>query len=449
MLLKPIDYDLFSQMLSWPAGWTEIGLTVLSLLIAYLVDRRVAARAMARGNAERLGGVARVAFPLIALALLYLSTWIVRRWFGAPFLLDIAMALMIALAVIRGLVYLLRRLFPHHAWLPPWERTIGGIVWFLLLLYFLGVLSPLVEALDRLEIPIGKTHPTVLSILTGIGVVLAAVVIALWISGLIETRVDRVTHLDTNLRAVIVRVVRVMLLALAVLVSLQGIGFDLTLLTVFSGAIGVGIGLGLQKLASNYISGFIILLDRAIRLGDTITVEGKHMGKITRVAARYVMVQAADGVEVIVPNDTLVTTSVINHSHFHAAPQIRVALRVPVQRDADVEKALDLLAEAALAEARVMRDAPHAPRGYVASFGESGVDLELGVYVQDGLVDQLDVKSNLYRTILRLFRANGIELAYPHRDLRGDLALVEAAGVSGAREQPAGGAGTGAGSARS
>jgi small-conductance mechanosensitive channel len=447
MLLQPIDYGLFPDILSWPAGWVEIGLTIASLAVAYLVDRRIAQRAAVRLHAERLGGMARIAFPLLALALLYLSTWIIRRWFGPPFLLDIAIALMIALAVIRGLVYLLRRLFPHQAWLPPWERAIGGIVWLLLLLYYLGVLSPLVEALDRLEIPIGKTHPTVLSILTGIAVVLGAVVISLWISGLIETRVDRISHLDSNLRAVVVRVVRVTLLALAILVSLQGIGFDLTLLTVFSGAIGVGIGLGLQKLASNYISGFIILLDRAIRLGDTVTVEGKYMGKITRVAARYVLVQNAEGLEVIVPNETLVTTSVINHSHLHATPQVRVALQVSIGDTDEAERALDMLVQAALGDARVMRDGAHAPRAFVAGFGDAGVNLELAVFVDDPLVDQLDLKSAIYRSILRRFAEAGIEPAYPRRDLGGRLSISGGAigqardggGAAGPAASPAGG----------
>jgi small-conductance mechanosensitive channel len=431
MLLQPLDYSRFPEMLAWPAGWVEILLTGMSLGIAYAIDRRLAARAQARGDEQRLGGVARVAFPLIALALLYLSTWILRRWYGPPFLLEIAIALMIALAVIRGFIYLLRRLFPHQSWLPPWERTIGGIVWFLLLLYYLGVLSPAVEALDRLEIPIGKTHPTVLSILTGIGVVLAAVVITLWAAGLIETRIERITHLDTNVRAVIVRVMRITLLTLAVMVSLQAIGFDLTLLTVFSGAIGVGIGLGLQKLASNYISGFIILLDRAIRLGDTVTVEGKYTGRITRVAARYVLVQNTDGLEVIVPNETLVTTSVVNHSHLHAAAQVRVALKVSVQRDADVEQALRLLVEAASAEPRVMRGGPYAPAAYVESFGEMGVNLELGVFVQDPLIDQLEIRSAIFREILGVFRAHAIEIAYPHR------AIVREPGSATARSAAA------------
>jgi small-conductance mechanosensitive channel len=427
MLLQPIDYSLFPEMLAWPSGWAEIGLTVASLLIAYLVDRRIARRAAVRLHAERLGGVARIAFPLIALVLLYVSTWIVRRWFGPPFLLDIAIALMIALVVMRGLVYLLRRLFMHQTWLRPWEQAIGGIVWFVLLLYFLGILSPLVEALDRLEIPIGRTHPTVLSILSGIAVVLAAVVFSLWISGLVEARVDRISHLDGNLRAVIVRVVRVALLALAILMALQGIGFDLTLLTVFGGAIGVGIGLGLQKLASNYISGFIILLDRAIRLGDTITVEGKYMGRITRVAARYVLVQNADGLEVIVPNETLVTTSVINHSHLHATPQVRVALQVSIGADADVERALEMLVQAALDDQRVMRDSPHAPGAFVASFGDAGVNLELGVFVRDPLVDQVDLKSRIYRSILQRFADAGIALSYPRRHLGGRLSVTDAA----------------------
>jgi small-conductance mechanosensitive channel len=422
MLLQPIDYSLFPEMLAWPSGWAEIGLTVASLLIAYLVDRRIARRAAVRLHAERLGGVARIAFPLIALVLLYVSTWIVRRWFGPPFLLDIAIALMIALVVMRGLVYLLRRLFMHQTWLRPWEQAIGGIVWFVLLLYFLGILSPLVEALDRLEIPIGRTHPTVLSILSGIAVVLAAVVFSLWISGLVEARVDRISHLDGNLRAVIVRVVRVALLALAILMALQGIGFDLTLLTVFGGALGVGIGLGLQKLASNYIAGFTILLDRSIRIGDMITVDNRT-GVVSKATSRYVVVRSADGVEAIVPNETLVTTTVLNHSY--TSPDIRLAVQVQVAYDSAVDKALALLVDLALREPRVLRG-PLAPQAFLVGFADSGITLELGVWINDPQAGQLNLRSALNRAILREFAANGIAIPFPQREVRivGDKSRV-------------------------
>jgi small-conductance mechanosensitive channel len=445
MLLQPLDLSRFQATLAWPAGWVEIALTGLSIVLAFALDRRMARRRAATPGKDRYDSFASVIFPLLALLFLFLCSIVYRRWYDEPFLLTNAIALMAAMVVIRALIYGLRRLFPRHEQhLGPYERTIGAVVWFALLLYYLGVLPTIINTLDRLEVPIGKTHPTVLSLLSGLAVVIGAMIVALWISSLVELRLGRMTRVDTNLRAVVGRVVRAILLIFAGLIALQAVGFDLTLLTVFGGAIGVGIGLGLQKLASNYIAGFTILLDRSIKLGDTITVEGKWTGSVTSVTARYVLIRGGDGVEVIVPNETLITTTVLNHSHSHAAPQIRVALQLSVARDADVEKVLDLLCQAALTESRVMRDKPCAPAAFVAGFGDAGINLELGVFVHDPLVDQLDLKSALHRAILRSFSAQGIEVSYPHREVRltGGTAAVEPAvasdGAPGSSPSPAG-----------
>ena len=185
-------------------------------------------------------------------------------------------------------------------------------------------------------------------------------VVTLWLSGLIEQRLLKATSFDTNTKAVLAKFVRAVLLVVGVLVALQAIGFDLTLLTVFGGALGVGIGLGLQKLAANYIAGFTILLDRSIRLGDLITVDGRH-GVVSRVTSRYVVVTSLDGVEAIVPNETLITTTVLNHSY--TTPEIRISIAFQVAYDSDIELALRLMEEAARAEPRVM-GAPNRPDGF-------------------------------------------------------------------------------------
>jgi small-conductance mechanosensitive channel len=417
MFIQPVDFARFQEALAWPAGWAEIGLTGFAIGLAWALGRRWGRARAARG--DTIGATVGVAFPLLALLFLYAADWIYRRAFAEPFLLEIAIPLMAALAVIRALVYAMRRLFRGHDWLVPWERTIGAAVWILLALHYLGVLPEIAQTLDDIEIPIGKTHPTLLSLLTGIAVLLGSLIVTLWISGFIERRLDDTTHLDSSLRAILSRLIRAVLLVAGGLIALEAIGFDLTLFTVFGGAVGVGIGLGLQRLAANYVSGFTILLDRSVRLGDIITVEGKWRGTVSRVTARYVLVRQADGVEVIVPNETLVTTTVLNHSHAPAAtPELRVAVQVPIAADADAEQALRLLEQAALEDARVLRDAAHAPKAFIAGFAETGINLELGVYVKDTQIDPLDLRSALHRAILRAFAAQGIGIAYPHRDVR-------------------------------
>ena len=198
------------------------------------------------------------------------------------------------------------------------------------------------------------------------------------------------------------------------LIALQAIGFDLTLLSVFGGALGVGIGLGLQKLASNYIAGFTILMDRSIRLGDMVTVDGRY-GAVSKVTSRYVVVRSLDGVEAIVPNETLVTTTVLNHSY--STRNVRMTLSVQISYDSDVDRALALMEEAAARHDRVLK-APDPPTAFLASFGDNGIALELGLWIADPEKGQLTLKSALNRQILTAFGANGIRLPFPQREVR-------------------------------
>jgi small-conductance mechanosensitive channel len=235
----------------------------------------------------------------------------------------------------------------------------------------------------------------------------------LWVSGLIEQRLTRTTHLDANLRAVLAKSIKAVLIVIGVLIALEQIGFDLTLLTVFGGALGVGIGLGLQKLASNYIAGFTILLDRSIRLGDLITVDNKT-GVVARVTARYVVVRGGDGLEAIVPNETLVTTTVLNHSY--TSTEIRIAIQVQVSYDSDVDKALALLLDVAAREPQVLRE-ERPPAALVLALNDNGVALELGVWISDPHI-QGGLRSSLYRGVLRAFAENGIRIPAARHDVR-------------------------------
>src|SRR5690349_3088649 len=299
--MKPIDFGQLQQILTSSRGALELAIVLLCVALAWLIDRRLDRSRRLRGLHEKIGRFGRVAFPLLALALTYTASFAWRRYVGPPFFLAIATPILIAVAVSRMLAYGLRRLFPAQAWLPASEFAIAMAIGGLAILYFLGVLPEMTRALDELVIPFGKSQVSLLTIIEGIAVVLVTVIVTLWLSGLIEQRLANARGLDANLRVVLSKAITAALIVIAVLIALQEIGFDLTLLTVFGGALGVGIGLGLQKLASNYIAGFTILLDRSIRLGDLITVDGKH-GVVTKVSTRYVVVRSGDGSEAIVPN---------------------------------------------------------------------------------------------------------------------------------------------------
>jgi len=414
-MIVPIDFSRLQLALSLPRGWLELALTLALIGLAWFADRRLEQRRSAQlpeGN-RRLSFV-NVGFPLIAFVLLYVASFVWERFVVAPFFLAIAMPILIALAVIRMIAYALRRLFPTRTWLPAFEIAIGTTIWGFAVLYFLGVLPEIRTTLEQLVIPLGKQSVSLWTMFTGIAVVVVALVVTLWISGFIEQRLALATQLDANLRVVLAKFVRAVLIVVAVLIALEQIGFDLTLLTVFGGALGVGIGLGLQKLASNYIAGFTILLDRSIRIGDLVTVDGRT-GIVSSATSRYIVVRSGDGVEAIVPNETVVTTTVLNHSY--TTPQVRVTVQVQVSYASDVEKALGLLVEIASREARVLRGA-QGPKAFVVSFADSGINLELGVWISDPHVGHLDLRSSLNLAILKAFAANGIQIPYPQRDVR-------------------------------
>jgi small-conductance mechanosensitive channel len=280
-----------------------------------------------------------------------------QRW-QSPFFLTIAIPLMIALAIIRLLVYAMREIFGAPGWLPLSERMVSFAIWGIVLLHFLGVLPSSGPISRRWSFPVGTKHLSMLDLLKGIVVVVLTIAACLWLSGLVEQRLAKAKTVDTSVRVVISKAVRALMLAFGVLIALQAVGIDLTLLTVFGGALGVGIGLGLQKLASNYIAGFTILLDRSIRLGDVITVDNRF-GVVAKLTSRYVIVRSLDGVEAVVPNETLVTTTVLNHSYTNR--EVRVAVPVQVAYDSDVELALKLMEAAGNAEPRALKTAPNAP----------------------------------------------------------------------------------------
>jgi len=347
-VFHPVDFGRIQLALSSASGWIELAIVIACALLAWWVDARLDRRRTSRATTPDMMAVSgdhvsRVLFPLLDFTFLFVAR-LVFPHYAAPLFLEIALPLALAVAVTRILIYGLRRLFPRQRWLPAWERSLTLAVLALLLLHYVGILPQIAAQLDDIVVPIGKNQISLLAIGKGALVVLVTLVVTLWISGMIEQRLISSETLEGNLRVVLAKFVRAVLLVVAILLSLQAVGIDLTVLTVFGGALGVGIGLGLQKLASNYIAGFTILLDRSIRIGDVVTVDNRY-GTIARVTARYVVVRSLDGVESIVPNETLVTTTVLNHTY--TTKEVRVAVCARVTYDSDVEKAVAMMEEVA------------------------------------------------------------------------------------------------------
>jgi small-conductance mechanosensitive channel len=414
-MVAPLDIDRIQTELSRPSGWIELGVVVFCFAIAWWVDHRVRLRSDASSRAAKIGAgsVNRLIFPLTALVLLLIARAVLQHR-EAPVFMPIAIPLAIALALIRLFIYALHELFGTGRPLPASERAISFTIAGALLLYYVGILQQIRAALADARIPIGSSELSLLDLVRDLLVIVLALAASLWTSGLIEHRLLRASSGDVNARVVLAKLVRAVLILIGLLVALSMVGIDITVLSVFGGALGVGIGLGLQKLASNYIAGFTILLDRSVRLGDMITVDNRT-GVVTKATARYVVVLGLDGIEAIVPNDILVTTTVLNHSY--TSKDTRVAATIQVRYDSDIDLALRLMQDVALAEPRVLR-APTPPTAFVNRFGDQGIELELAVWISDPEKGQQNLRSALNRAIWKAFKAQGIEVPVPQREVR-------------------------------
>lgn len=401
--------DLREPDLLW-----QLAALAVCLLLAKLGERLVRGRPMAPGSPWELGQgwLKRIAFPVLALLLVWLARIAAQPWMHVN-LFSLALPLLSSLAIIRLVFYVLRFSFLGATWLAQFERVFAGLVWAIVALHITGLLPEVIDVLESVTFHAGKQKLTLWNVLQGLAAVLSTVLLALWFSGAIETRLHAAVGLDNNLRVVLARLSRAVLLLLAVLIGLPMVGIDLTTLSVFGGALGVGLGFGLQKIASNYVSGFILLLDNSIRIGNVISV-GNDRGEVTRITTRYTVLKNLAGVEALVPNELLVGSVVQNESY--SDPQVRIALPVQVGYDSDLERAMSIMAEAARAQPRVLVDP--APTVLLIGFADSGINLELGFWVGDPEAGVGGLRSDINLAIWRGFKQAGIAIPFPQREVR-------------------------------
>ncbi len=397
----------------------QIALLVVAGIAGWWVsswlERRVRAETQALNfNAVQVGAAAfsRVWFPLVVLLIVWLGKT-AMAWFYPVNLLKLAIPLIISFAIVRLVVYLLRKVFRSSAWLSAFERVVAGVIWIGVALHLTGLLPELLVALEAMILPIGKHKVSVYDILVGALSITFTLLIALWAGAALERRLMQSPDMDSSLRVVFARVGRALLIVLAVLIALPLVGIDLTLLSVFGGALGVGLGLGLQRIASNYVSGFIILLDKSLRIGDMVTAD-KYYGAVTQIKTRYTVLRALDGTEAIVPNELLVAQPVLNHSY--SDRRVRLVTRVSVAYQHTPEQVMALLLQAAHENPRVLRDP--APAALLVEFGADGFVFELGFWIPDPEEGRLNVTSAINIAIWRLFASNSIEIPYPQRNIR-------------------------------
>ena len=326
-------------------------------------------------------------------------------------LFDILLPVCTSLALIRLGVKVLQVAFGAAPFVRMLERTISWLAWMAVVLWVTGILPLLLDELDQIHWKVGTSLLSVRTLIEGALTAGAVLIVTLWVSSAIESRLLKsATGSDLSLRKVISNTVRVLLMFVGLLLALSSVGIDLTALSVLGGAVGVGIGFGLQKLAANYVSGFVILAERSMRIGDMVRVDNFE-GRITDIKARYTMIRALSGRESIVPNEMLITSRVENLSL--ADPKVSQSTQMAVAYDSPVDEVVQMLEAACRAQPRVLVEP--APTACLASFGADGLEFTVTYWISDPENGQLKLKSDINRAILQSLQARGIEIPYPQR----------------------------------
>ena len=390
----------------------QLALILLALIVAAAFGRKLKARLVALDQDTEVRGIfTRTILPAAEVAVP--GTWLIFNWLMLLFakasqlphqVIGIGTSLLTAWVVIRLASHVIRE--------PVWARVLAVSAWTIAALSILNLLSPTVELLDSVAFIIGDSRISVLAVMKGILSMVLLVWVAVIVSDIVERRVQSLPNLTPSVRVLFGKLTKVALIVLAVVVALETIGIDLTAFAVFSGALGVGIGFGLQKIVSNLISGVILLLDKSIKPGDVIAV-GDYYGWIDSLGARYASVVTRDGVELLIPNEDLITQRVENWSHSNRF--VRLHIPVGVSYNADVRLAMQLCLDAAASAARVLKEPPSTC--LLRGFGDNSVDLELRVWIEDPEKGRANVTSEVLLGVWDRFKESGIEIPFPQRDL--------------------------------
>src|SRR5260221_3764824 len=348
--------------------------------------------------------IAPLAVPIAWLVLLWLSVLIAIQAELAHPIITVVVSLLTAWVVIRLSAALVRD--------PVWSRFVTLVVWTIAALNILGLLDPAMAMLDSAAVTLGGLRISALTIVKA----MLSLAVLLWVatvaSRLLERRITSLPSLTRSLQVLIVKLLKIVLVVIAVVVALRTVGIDLTAFAVFTGAVGVGIGFGLQKSVSNFISGLSILMDKSIKPGDVISV-GDTYGWVSSLGTRYISVVTRDATEYLIPNDELITQRVINWSYSNA--EVRLKLPVAISYSADVRQAIELCQGAASETPRVLNEPK--PVCLLKGFGDNGVNLELRIWINDPKNGVSNVKSDVFLRIWDNFHTQGIEIPFPQREL--------------------------------
>ncbi len=412
-MARSLNADEFKDLiesLGHTSALAELAVLGGCLLLAWAVVRVL--RGPPRADRSILFGrrlVDGVLFPVLALGLAYAARLVLAGSVKLA-VFKLAVPILLSLLVIRLTVLVLRASFPDSRWMRVIERSVSWMAWGAMVMWVTGVLPLVLEALDEVQWKVGSAHITLRNLVEGTVTAGLVMVLALWVSAAIEKQLLAGKGADLSIRKMAANLVRALLLFVGMLMAMSAVGIDLTALSVLGGALGVGLGIGLQKIAANYVSGFVILAERSLRIGDMVRVDNFE-GRITDIRTRYTVVRALNGREAIVPNEMLITQRVENSSL--ADNKVLISSTVQVAYGTDVRPLLDRLASTIAGIERVLPEP--APACHLSEFAADGMNLTLNFWIADPENGQGKVRSDVNLAVLDLLVREGIEIPFPQR----------------------------------
>lgn len=390
----------------------EWALLLSCLLLAGLLSWVLSRMATRREHSVLFGQrvIDGALFPLLALALAFGARRLLPLWELTPALFKLALPLLVSLAVIRVIARVLTAAWPDSAALRLVERIGSWVIWAGAVLWVTGLLPVILDELDDIGWKFGTVKLTLRNLIEGGLTAALVLVVALWISSAIESRLLRREGMDLSMRKIAANAIRALLLFTGLLFALSAAGIDLTALGVLGGALGVGIGFGLQKLAANYVSGFVILAERSLRIGDMVKLDNFE-GCVTDIKTRYTVIRSLGGREAIVPNEMLITQRVENASL--TDPRVLLSTTVQIAYGSDVEAVMAALREAVTRVPRVLSEP--GPAVQLSQFAADGLELTVFFWIMDPQNGTGAVRSDVNLTVLRTLNALQVEIPYPQR----------------------------------
>ncbi|MFN9747258.1 MAG: mechanosensitive ion channel family protein [Betaproteobacteria bacterium] len=391
----------------------ELAVFVGCLALAWGLVRLLQGSDAPRENSVWFGQriVDGVMFPLLALLLALLARWLLHGHVPTA-VFKLVVPILISLAAIRLTVRVLHQAFPTSRLVRVFERSFSWVAWIAVVLWITGVLPLVLAELDKITWAIGGTTLSVRNLLEGTISAILVLMVTLWLSSLLEHRLLHGAVENLSMRKMAANALRALLLFVGLLVALSAAGIDLTALGVLGGALGVGIGFGLQKLAANYVSGFVILAENSMRIGDLVRVDNFE-GRITDITTRYTKIRALNGRESIVPNEMMITQRIENLSL--ADSNMLLTTAVQVAYGTDVERLMPELLEVVRQVPRVLAEPPAVVN--LTAFAADGLELTFGFWIGDPENGQVNARTAVNVAILKALGERGIEIPFPQRVL--------------------------------